>query len=337
MRSTILSLVRIIGVGVLIGLAAIVFSPARVAHAGGGCTSTYTVQRGDTLMKIASRFGVTYSELLFVNQGRIANPNLLFIGQVICLPEDFGAYEIISEELGAYKIALEARYTMIIQPEEKMLVGIIGNNQLGKRVEYPLQSIGALQVFSNTAFLKSALAADQVPILVGVRNNPVGVGAEDYTLVAVGRSDILTSLMISDTTTITPSTSSATPRPFSDVLKASLIKSTSLILWLEMEEGVRRPYLITRLDFVHNYQDFKAAYAKKPDGKACWEGNDREACIDFVLFSASAGHYSALLRLESRVDGPVNEGTSLRCSSWIGKGGGWYWFLRVANRCQRWR
>jgi LysM repeat protein len=47
-------------------------------------TTTYTVQRGDTLFKIAARFNTTVSTLLRLN--RINNPNLIFIGQRLQLP-----------------------------------------------------------------------------------------------------------------------------------------------------------------------------------------------------------------------------------------------------------
>jgi LysM repeat protein len=319
MRPTIWSLLRAITAGVLIGLAAIVLSPAPAAHAGGGCASTYTVQRGDTLVKIAERLGVTYSELLPANQGGIVNPNLIFVGQVICVPED----------LGSYKIVLEAGYTIKSTPEEGMLGGIVGNGRLGKRVEYPLQSIGALQVFSDTASLMSALAAGPDPLLVGVRNN--SSGAEDYTLVAIGRGDVLTSLMISDTITITPSLVGRAPRAVAEVLKSPFIERAGLTLWLETEQGVRRPYIITHLDSVQNYQDFEAVYAGQTlPGETC-----REECIDFALLPASADRYSAIIRLASSVNGPVNGGATLRCNSWVGKRGMWHWFLRVMNRCRR--
>jgi lysozyme len=45
----------------------------------------YTVQKGDTLRKIASRHGVTVSDILAVNP-QIKNANLIYIGQVINLP-----------------------------------------------------------------------------------------------------------------------------------------------------------------------------------------------------------------------------------------------------------
>lgn len=45
----------------------------------------YTVAPGETLSAIATRFGITLSRLLAANP-RISNPDLIFAGQVICLP-----------------------------------------------------------------------------------------------------------------------------------------------------------------------------------------------------------------------------------------------------------
>ncbi|MCR6544671.1 LysM peptidoglycan-binding domain-containing protein [Dehalobacterium formicoaceticum] len=48
-------------------------------------TYTYTVQRGDTLYKIAQRFGTTVATLAALNY--IANPNVISPGQVLILPQ----------------------------------------------------------------------------------------------------------------------------------------------------------------------------------------------------------------------------------------------------------
>lgn len=50
----------------------------------------YTVERGDTLSKIAARAGVSLQAILSVNP-QIRNPNLLQIGQVVNLPTTSGA------------------------------------------------------------------------------------------------------------------------------------------------------------------------------------------------------------------------------------------------------
>ncbi len=52
---------------------------------------TYTVQWGDTIAKIAARFGVRVADLLAVNS-QIQNPSLIFAGQVINLPAGASAH-----------------------------------------------------------------------------------------------------------------------------------------------------------------------------------------------------------------------------------------------------
>jgi LysM repeat protein len=57
------------------------YSPPPSSGYGG----TYVVQYGDTLRIIAARYGTTVSDILAVNP-QIWNPNLIYVGQVICLP-----------------------------------------------------------------------------------------------------------------------------------------------------------------------------------------------------------------------------------------------------------
>lgn len=45
----------------------------------------YTLQPSDTLFSIARRFGVTVDQILAVNP-QIVNPDIVFVGQVICIP-----------------------------------------------------------------------------------------------------------------------------------------------------------------------------------------------------------------------------------------------------------
>jgi LysM repeat protein len=49
---------------------------------------TYVVQRGDSLSKIAARFGVTLQSLISTNN--LINPNLIYAGQVLVIPATGG-------------------------------------------------------------------------------------------------------------------------------------------------------------------------------------------------------------------------------------------------------
>jgi peptidoglycan L-alanyl-D-glutamate endopeptidase CwlK len=48
----------------------------------GGCT-WITVQKGDTLAKIAARYGTTVAALVQLN--KIRNPNVIYVGQKLCI------------------------------------------------------------------------------------------------------------------------------------------------------------------------------------------------------------------------------------------------------------
>jgi len=60
---------------------AVASAPSATPAAG---PRTYTVKSGDTLTKIAARFGVKLSALISAN--RLPNPNLLRVGQVLTIP-----------------------------------------------------------------------------------------------------------------------------------------------------------------------------------------------------------------------------------------------------------
>ena len=47
---------------------------------------TYTVKAGDTLSRIAGRFGITLQELIDANKDVIPNPDQLQIGDVLTIP-----------------------------------------------------------------------------------------------------------------------------------------------------------------------------------------------------------------------------------------------------------
>ncbi|MFQ5473963.1 MAG: LysM peptidoglycan-binding domain-containing protein [Dehalococcoidia bacterium] len=60
-----------------------------IPGSGGGGSTTYEVQAGDTLSGIAETFGVSTAELQAVNG--ISNPDLVFVGQVLSVPAAAGS------------------------------------------------------------------------------------------------------------------------------------------------------------------------------------------------------------------------------------------------------
>lgn len=72
-----------------------------IVPSGSGVLSTppptsgqvYTIQRGDTLRKIATRLNTTVDTILRVNP-QIYNPNLIYAGQAINLPASLSTYEV---------------------------------------------------------------------------------------------------------------------------------------------------------------------------------------------------------------------------------------------------
>ena len=88
------SLVGKFSIGVVLGLLLfvatfVVHVPGASAHARYTCSNAYTIVRGDTLSRIGYRYGIRWSVLASYNH--IANPNLIFVGQTVCIPAR-GAY-----------------------------------------------------------------------------------------------------------------------------------------------------------------------------------------------------------------------------------------------------
>jgi spore coat assembly protein SafA len=67
-------------------------------------SGTYVVQSGDTLGKIARRFGVSLKSLIAANP-QISNPSLIYAGQVISLPATTPVYYIVQQGDTLRKIA----------------------------------------------------------------------------------------------------------------------------------------------------------------------------------------------------------------------------------------
>lgn len=76
---------KLLGIFLALAVLATSLGLAAPASAQPTCGSTYVVQRGDYLTKIARACGVSYTELLKANPG-ITNPSRIFPGQVLNIP-----------------------------------------------------------------------------------------------------------------------------------------------------------------------------------------------------------------------------------------------------------
>ena len=56
------------------------------AAAGGGGPSTYTVQAGDNLTKIGSKYGISWQQIYEANRDKIDDPDKIFPGQELTIP-----------------------------------------------------------------------------------------------------------------------------------------------------------------------------------------------------------------------------------------------------------
>ena len=58
--------------------------------AGTGSSTTYTVQSGDSLSKIGSKYGVSWQAIFEANRDQLDNPDLIHPGQELNIPQAGG-------------------------------------------------------------------------------------------------------------------------------------------------------------------------------------------------------------------------------------------------------
>ena len=102
--------------------------------------TTYTVARGDSLWKIAVKYEIGVSELIKANS-QIANPNLIYVGQKINIPEE--------EPLKS----LEAEVVRLINIERtnRGLPALTTNWELSRVARYKSQDMIDKNYFSHTS------------------------------------------------------------------------------------------------------------------------------------------------------------------------------------------
>ena len=306
--------VRVIAVSVFIAglmlIASLSFVSGQTAYATNHCAATYTVQRGDWLYSIARRHNTTVTELLRLNAGNIANPNLIYVGQTLCLPGPATASQVV----------IESAYQYTPDADESLWTIMSRGGFIGKRVVYPLGSALPVDTVSTTQEVAASILSSPPPVLLGVRTS---AQATTYTLVAVGQASILSSLRIS-VTQPAPVPPSCDPKPVKEALGETNVSDAQVTVWLEASDGLRYPFAITQLDYVPN--------AEEADG--CW-GDKPVAFALFPVDAASSGTYRILLLLTQEGFGPPGANWRQRCSNWGGFGGWFYGWLRSFFSCPR--
>ena len=62
-------------------------APEGSASSGGGSGSTYTVQSGDSLSKIGSKYGVSWQKIFDANRDKLDDPDKIQPGQELTIPQ----------------------------------------------------------------------------------------------------------------------------------------------------------------------------------------------------------------------------------------------------------
>jgi len=183
-----LPVIAMFAVDLVIGLW-LVLSTADAA--GPGCAVTYTVQRGDTLREIALQAGTTALRLARINQ--IKNPDLIRVGQVLCLPRfalaPHPSFDLVAE------YTLNPRDNTFIKGTDWAL-GPSG--MAGKRERYPLLERQATRRYTDTLQLQRA-SAGAGPLFWLVPREKI---PPDYILVVIGNPAPLLALRVGNAPTL---------------------------------------------------------------------------------------------------------------------------------------
>jgi LysM repeat protein len=305
----------------LIGLL-LVWTDSVHARALGGCGQTYQVKYGDTLYSIARRFGTDVSTLVRLNG--IRNPNLIYVGQILCLPG--GPAPSPTPEppesvptVVPPKIVIEANYAFRRTGNE-VSWPLANMERVGKRVVYTLEDLDAFETVTNANDLAAAVSDDDLPLFWVAGT---AAATPDYTLVSIGDEEPLATLRISDTQAITPFVPSPTSFEFFtasiQVLNEPGFDALDLTIWLESAGGLRYPLPIARISHADDVSQVKRHFRNN-------------ATLAILAPASPGGGYRAVMVLSGEGWGPPGAYWLAKCESWAGRGGFFRW-LRAWYGC----
>lgn len=297
-------LIILTGLGLFSGLS---LRFIRIAHAQVGCPATYTVQRGDTLYGIALSFKTSLGDLMALNQGRIRNPNLIYVGQTICVPVPPTNSQV----------AIQAAYQYSPDAEEQEWNLMTRGGLIGKRVVLPMQPFDHTDAVSETRVVTRDMTTGLPAVLAGIRSID---DAGTYVLVSVGPGkDILSSLRISGTVEVDEDC--FVPLSLADTLGDEYVQAVTVTLSLEAANGLSYPFPVTAVQALPDLATFERCY-----------GDDE---MGFALFPAASGRpdeYRLLIALTNKRIGPPGTPIHRRCVSWT-HGSGFFRWLRGWYGC----
>lgn len=329
-----------------------------VTHvAAGGCGQPYEVQPGDTLSAIAQRFGTSVWELVRLN--RIANPDLIYVGQVLCLPvqappptpEAVAATptpeavvtvpvakveQAVAMQAPSPQVVIEATY--IYSPtmaEEEWEETAPPGKRIGMRAVFPLAP-EAIEPVEDSADLKDAVGDDVSPIFWIAKQD-----ANNYVLVSVGEEEHLAALRLDEPEAVPPlvlapepdecppTLDLAQPETFTQTIGGPGTNVESITVWLEAPQSahrVRRVCSLTIGQISHARTLEEADRCFSPGYLALIPQGEGTYRLVFVLSEDV---------LTEDVFGPAGLSREARCQRWLRVGGWYYRWLRAILGCPR--
>ena len=125
----------------LVSLCMVLLMLCALTVSAGAATLSHTVVRGDTMWKIASKYQVGTSELISANP-QISNPNLIYPGQVLTIPQLDASVTAFENEVIRLVNAERAKYG---------LDALRANWELSRVARYKSQDMADNHYFSHTS------------------------------------------------------------------------------------------------------------------------------------------------------------------------------------------
>lgn len=289
---------------------------AAAFHVGSGivaassCDRTHVVQRGDTLAGIAQLYGTTVQTLLGLNPD-LSSQHALYTSQVLCVPVDPDADTVLGS-----KVVLEVTYQYTPTDSVEAAWNLVRSRggYIGKRLEFPLNTVGDLHVITETAEIEPYLEEGSRTSLVALRTSQ---DSNTYVLAFVGAGPPLSnSLRISETESVVLTEECGTP--VGKALGGPNIADVRLILWLEAADGYRFPLHVSHLHQASDLAGIRSCYVTSGP-------EDRQLFVFALRPLADGDSYQAAIFMHNGVLGPPGFGTRVTCRALTGRS----WFHRI--------